>query len=221
MKKIAVIVAAGQGTRMGKELPKQFLLLHGKPLLYYTLKTFLDAYKDLQVVLVLPVDYIELGKEILDAYFSSKPVKIVSGGTTRFMSVKNGLSIIEEEAIIFVHDGVRCLVSNELIHRCYETALSEGSAIPVISVEESLRKITEDGNEIIDRNTIKIVQTPQTFHSKILLPAYRIDDKEHFTDEASVVEAFGLKLTLIEGEKQNIKITRPVDLQFAELLVNN
>ncbi|MCB0741443.1 MAG: 2-C-methyl-D-erythritol 4-phosphate cytidylyltransferase, partial [Chitinophagaceae bacterium] len=173
------------------------------------------------VVLVLPVDYIELGKEILDAYFSSKPVKIVSGGTTRFMSVKNGLSTIEEEAIIFVHDGVRCLVSNELIHRCYETALSEGSAIPVISVEESLRKITEDGNEIIDRNTIKIVQTPQTFHSKILLPAYRIDDKEHFTDEASVVEAFGLKLTLIEGEKQNIKITRPVDLQFAELLVNN
>ena len=216
MKKFAVIVAGGSGSRMNSNLPKQFLLLNGKPVLYYTIDTFLKAYDDLQIILVLPEDHVAAGQEIIDAFFDYDRIKITEGGRTRFHSVQNGLQLITEESMIFVHDGVRCLLSTDLIHRCYEGALELGSAIPVIDSKDSIRMITENGNEALDRNTIKLVQTPQTFHSKILLPAYKIDYKDKFTDEATVVEAFGLKVYLVDGEEHNIKITRPVDLEIAE-----
>lgn len=219
MKKIAVIVAGGSGTRMNATLPKQFLLLNGKPVLYYTIDTFLKAYTDLNVILVLPEEYIAAGKEIIDAYFDSNRITITEGGRTRFHSVQHGLKLIDEESIIFVHDGVRCLLSKQLIHRCYDAAMENGSAIPVIDCKDSVRIITGENNESVERNNIKLVQTPQTFHSKILLPAYKIDFKDKFTDEATVVEAFGLKVHLVEGEENNIKITRPSDLLIAEKLL--
>ena len=141
------------------------------------------------------------------------------GGETRFHSVQNGLKLIEEESIIFVHDGVRCLVSEELIQRCYAAALETGSAIPAVECRDSVRIITEEGNDPVDISKLRLVQTPQTFHSKILLPAFAIYYKAWFTDEANVVEAFGLKVTLVQGDDTNIKITNPMDLVIAEKIL--
>lgn len=216
MNKYAIIVAGGSGIRMGGNLPKQFMLLKDKPVLYYTLKTFLEAYDDLQIILVLPVDYTDMGQEIIDAYFDKDRIRITAGGDTRFQSVKNGLTLVEGEAIVFVHDGVRCLVSKDLIHRCYAQAVETGTAIPAVVSKDSIRLLTEEGNEAYDRNKVMLIQTPQTFHSKILLPAFQIDYKDKFTDEATVVEAYGMKVSLVEGEENNIKITRPADMQVAE-----
>ena len=219
MKKYAIIVAGGTGTRMGNATPKQFLLLHDKPVLYYTIKAFLEAYDDLQIILVLPEDHTDMGCEIIDAWFDYSRIQITGGGETRFHSVLNGLQLVAEDSIVFVHDGVRCLLSTELIHRCYEKALGNGSAIPVVPAKDSVRVLTEEDNEAIDRSKVVMVQTPQTFHSKILLAAFEIDYKERFTDEATVVEAYGLKIQLVEGEENNIKITRPVDLLLAERIL--
>ena len=220
MKKIALIVAGGNGSRMNTDIPKQFLRLRNKPVLYYSIKAFFDAYDDMEVILVLPEEHIGKGQEIIDGYFDASKIKITAGGRTRFHSVQNGLSIIkEEEAIIFVHDGVRCLLTVNLIKKCYEAAVELGTAIPAIVCRDSVRMLTNTGNKILDRNKVRLVQTPQTFHSKILLPAYSIDYKDKFTDEATVVEAFGLKVNLIEGDVNNIKITTPVDLHLAAALL--
>jgi len=221
MQKYAIIVAGGTGSRMGSSTPKQFLLLNDKPILYYTLKVFLEAYEDVQIILVLPEEYTELGREIIDAYFDYSRIQITSGGETRFHSVKNGLALADKESIIFVHDAVRCLVTIDLIHRCFENALKTGSAVPALRSKDSVRLLNEEenDNEVLDRSKVVFIQTPQTFHSRILIPAFEIDYKERFTDEATVVEAFGLKISLIEGEESNIKITRPIDLFVAEKLL--
>ena len=219
MKKIAVIVAGGTGVRMNSQTPKQFMLLNGKPILYYTLETFLSAYEDMEIILVLPLDYVAAGQEIIDAFFDYKKIRITEGGRTRFHSVQNGLKLVDEESIVFVHDAVRCLLSTSLIHNCYEAVLTYGSAIPVIDSKDSLRLLTEEGNEALERDFVKLVQTPQAFYSKILLPAFNIDYKDKYTDEATVVEAFGLKVYLVEGEEQNIKITNSHDLFLAEKLL--
>jgi 2-C-methyl-D-erythritol 4-phosphate cytidylyltransferase len=221
MKKYAVIVAAGVGERMKTATPKQFLLLKKRPVLYYTVNTFLKAYDDLQIILVLPEEHIAKGQEIVDGYFDNGRIQLINGGRTRFHSVKNGLALVTGESIIFIHDGVRCLLTTHLIHKCYEAAKEFGTAIPVINCRDSVRMVTGDGNEAFDRMKIKLVQTPQTFHSKILLDAYKIDYKDKFTDDASVVEAFGLKVNLIDGEETNIKITRPLDLAVAEKIIEN
>ena len=219
MNKVAVIVAGGNGTRMNSTIPKQFLLLKGKPILYYTIQTFLLSYDDLNIILVLPEEYIAAGQEIIDAFFDYKRIQITAGGRTRFHSVQNGLALVTEESMVFVHDGVRCLLTKELVKRCYEAAIESGSAIPVVDCKDSVRIIKGELNEAIDRTRVKLVQTPQTFHSKILLPAFKIDYKDKFTDEATVVEAFGLNVNLIEGEENNIKITKPADLIVAEQLL--
>ena len=182
MAKYAVIVAGGAGTRMESAVPKQFLMLHDKPVLYYTIKTFLDTFHDLKVILVLPEVYMEMGREIIDAWFDYDRIQLTAGGETRFHSVKAGLQLVREDGIVFVHDGVRCLVSPQLIQRCYDAAVAVGSAIPVVPVKDSLRMLGDDDSQSIDRNSIVIVQTPQTFHSKILLPAFEIDYKERFTE---------------------------------------
>jgi 2-C-methyl-D-erythritol 4-phosphate cytidylyltransferase len=220
MKKFAVIVAGGTGSRMNNSTPKQFLLLQGKPVLYYTINSFLQAYDDLEIILVLPEEHVAAGQEIIDAFFDYSRIRIAIGGRTRFHSVQNGLQLVNEESIVFVHDAVRCLISVELIQRCYKTAMEYGSAIPVIDSKDSVRITTESGSEALERNAVKLVQTPQTFHSKIIIPAYQIDYKDKFTDEATVVEAFGLTIKLVEGEENNFKITRPVDLVMAEHLLS-
>lgn len=221
MNKVAVIVAGGSGTRMGSDLPKQFLKINNKPLLFYTLEVFLRAYNDLKIILVVPDAYIEMAREIIDAYFDETRIVITVGGPTRFESVKKGLQLVEEESVVFVHDAVRCLVTTALIQRCYEKALETGSAIPVISCSDSTRLITEEGSEPLKREKLMLVQTPQAFHSKILLPAYQIDYKERFTDEATVVEAFGMKVSLVDGDRNNIKVTHPLDLAIAERLLSS
>lgn len=219
MKKVALIVAAGNGSRMNRNIPKQFLLLRNKPVLYYTIQSFIDAYDDIDIIMVLPEEYIANGQEIIDGYFDNSKVRICAGGRTRFHSVQKGLSLIEEECIIFVHDGVRCLVNPELIRRCYENALTNGTAIPVIACNDSLRLLNDQESVPLERSRVRMVQTPQTFHSKILLPAFNIDYKDQFTDEAAVIEAFGLNVHLIDGQPDNIKITTEMDLFVAERIL--
>jgi 2-C-methyl-D-erythritol 4-phosphate cytidylyltransferase len=216
MKKYAIIVAGGAGVRMGTTVPKQFLLLHGRAVLWYTLRTFLSADSDMQVVLVVPEAHLETAVELIKGLAGVERIRLASGGDTRFHSVRNGLEKIKgEESVIFVHDGVRCLVSKELIQRCYEQAVQLGSAIPVIDCPDSVRLAEEVGSKPIDRRRIKLVQTPQTFRSDILLPAYMQDHQEAFTDEATVIEEAGHPVYLIEGERTNIKITTPEDLVMA------
>jgi len=219
MTKYAIIVAGGTGSRVGGSLPKQFMTLKDKPILYYSVKAFLEAYNDLDIILVLPAAFTDIGEEIIDAYFDKERIKIAIGGDTRFQSVKNGLKLVERESIIFVHDAARCLVSVDLIHRCYELALETGTAVPAIPSKDSVRVVSEDGTTVIERDKVRLVQTPQTFHSKILLPAFDVDYKDKFTDEATVVEAYGLRVSLAEGDETNIKITRPVDLSIAEKII--
>jgi len=156
-----------------------------------------------------------MGREIIDAWVDYKRIRITAGGETRFHSVQKGLQLVEEDGIVFVHDGVRCLLTADLIRRCHEKALENGSAIPVVPARDSVRLLSGSENESLERNRVVLVQTPQTFHSRILLPAFAIDYKERFTDEATVVEAYGLKIQLVEGEEDNIKITRPADLTVA------
>ncbi len=180
---------------------------------------FLKTYSDLHVILVLPEDHVSKGQEVIDAYFDNSRITICHGGRTRFHSVQNGLSLINEESIIFVHDGVRCLLTKDLVERCYIEAERSGSAIPVITSKDSVRLLTGEEHVALDRNEVKLVQTPQTFHSRILLPAFKIDYKEKFTDEATVVEAFGIKVSLIQGEESNVKITTPGDMLFAEQII--
>jgi 2-C-methyl-D-erythritol 4-phosphate cytidylyltransferase len=219
MKKYAVIVAGGSGQRMGTQVPKQFLLLHGRPVLWYTLNVFLRAYEDLDIILVAPEEHMETAKAMIYATEEPHRIRMIGGGATRWHSVRNGLQPIREEAVIFVHDGVRCLLSTELVHNCYEQALLLGSAIPVVDSRDSVRVITGVDSAAIERSRVKLVQTPQTFLSNILLPAYAQEYQESFTDEASVVEAYGGKVNLIAGEVNNIKITTPIDLVIAEKLL--
>jgi 2-C-methyl-D-erythritol 4-phosphate cytidylyltransferase len=180
----------------------------------------MEAYDDLQVILVLPEDHIARGQEIIDAFFDYKRIQITVGGRTRFHSVQQGLKLVKEDSIVFVHDAVRCLVSKALIHRCHDAVLEFGSAVPVTACKDSVRLLTEDGNDALDRDLVKLVQTPQTFYSKMLLPAFNIDYKDKFTDEATVVEAFGLTVKLVEGDENNIKITKPVDMLIAEKILD-
>lgn len=213
--KVAVIVAGGMGVRMGADKPKQFLELNGRPILLHTLETFLNSYADMQIVLVLPADHLEYGKNITADVFGKERIRFVTGGETRFHSVQNGLRTIDQSAIVLVHDAVRCLLSVALIRRCFEQACSLGSAIPVIPATDSIRLLEGDQCRALPRAQVRLVQTPQTFRSDILLPAYQAPYQTDFTDEASVVEHSGMPVHLIEGEERNRKITEPIDLIIA------
>jgi 2-C-methyl-D-erythritol 4-phosphate cytidylyltransferase len=220
MKKFAVIVAGGSGQRMGAAVPKQFLLLQNKPLLCYSIEAFLHAYDEIEIILVLPQEHLTKGEEMIYQYQYRK-VKLVPGGNTRFHSVQNGLKAVTETSVVFVHDGVRCMVSQQLIQRCYEQALKKGSSIPAVGATDSIRIDEGSTHHIIDRNKVRIIQTPQTFQSDILLRAYEQDYQPSFTDEAGVVEASGKEVFLIEGEYDNLKITRPIDLFLAEKILQS
>jgi len=218
MNRVAVIVAGGSGTRMGKELPKQFLELNGKAILIHSISAFIYAYTDIHIVLVLPKEYKELAKELVSQISLTTDIEFVEGGATRFDSVKNGLQHVKDAELVFVHDAVRCLVTPELIKSCSETASQLGSAIPVIPVRDSMRRVDSSNQTsvIVNRENLVVVQTPQTFKRNILLSAYDVEYSSSFTDEASVVEAAGYQVHLVPGEETNIKITFPEDLQYAE-----
>lgn len=216
MDKYAVIVAGGKGLRMGNAVPKQFLPLAGKPILYYTLKAFVDAFEDINLVLVLPQDQLSYAQMVLQEFEERIDVELVTGGETRFHSVQNGLKVVADDSIVFVHDGVRPLVSPELIKACYQQAVDKGSAIPAIPIADSLRVVDGENSKPVDRDTMRSIQTPQTFRAELLLPAFLQGYTDNFTDEATVVEAYGSGVYLIEGEKSNIKLTTPEDMVVAE-----
>jgi 2-C-methyl-D-erythritol 4-phosphate cytidylyltransferase len=217
MKKTAIIVAGGSGTRMGTDLPKQFLLIEAKPVFLYSIDAFLKAYKDIRIILVMPLSYCDLAQSILQEFGYPPSIEIVAGGETRFHSVKHGLAKASDDSLIFVHDAVRCLASPALVQRCGAAATEKGSAIPVIPVRDSIRRKDEASSHsvVVQREGLYIVQTPQVFLGSVILPAFAMPYDAGFTDEASVLEAFGQQVNLVEGEEGNTKITFPEDLEFA------
>ena len=214
IKKKAIIVAGGTGQRMGSVIPKQFLEIEGNAILLHTIDQFIAAFDDIELVVVLPEGYIQQGQKLISKNFKN-PIQFVAGGDTRFQSVKNGLGKVTEKSIVFVHDAVRCLLTPALIQRCYQQALEKGSAIPAVSSTDTVRIMENEQHHLFDREKVMLIQTPQTFQSEILLAAFQQSYKPSFTDEANVVEANGQEVFLVDGEFENIKITRPLDLAIA------
>lgn len=213
-----IIVAGGKGLRMGKDIPKQFLLLQGKPILMHTIEKFHAWDSSLEIILVLPKNQHSYWEEICIKHKFNLKIHITSGGETRFHSVKNGLEIASGD-IIGIHDGVRPLVSHNTITDCYETAKNKGNAIPCIPVNDSLRKIENNDNQMVNRANFFRIQTPQVFQNNIIKSAFKQEFSEHFTDDASVIESAGHKVVLVDGNEENIKITRPVDLAIAAVFI--
>ena len=223
MKTIAIIVAGGSGTRFGAQMPKQFLELSGKPILMRTIEAFGEKRDgSFDVIVTLPADQMGLWRELCDSYAFAVPHHVVAGGETRWHSVKNALDSIgnvADDDVIAVHDGVRPLATPDLIDRVLDAARRDGAAIPVVPLNDSVRQIVGDSSHALDRSSLRAVQTPQAFDAHLLLEAYRQPYDPTFTDDASVVERAGHGVTLVEGAPQNLKITRPMDLAFAEYLL--
>jgi 2-C-methyl-D-erythritol 4-phosphate cytidylyltransferase len=215
--KIVIIVAGGKGERMQTEIPKQFLEIKGKPILMHTINQFRIYNSDIQLIIVLPVTQIEFWKDLCKKHNFKVTHQIISGGSTRFHSVKNGLDAVKIPSLIAVHDGVRPLVSTDTIARCFEEAEKNGAAIPVIDLVDSIRQLTNSGSQSVDRNSFKLVQTPQVFDGELLKKAYQQEYSTFFTDDASVVENLGASIKLVDGNRENIKITNGFDLIQAEV----
>jgi len=224
MEKQIIIVAGGKGLRMGSDLPKQFIPIGGKPVLMHTIEAFYKIDHSIKITLVLPPAHQEYWKELCSTYQFAIPHNIANGGETRFQSVKNGLdkaiSNCQQSSLIGIHDGVRPFVSAEVIEKCFEAASAYGAAIPTISVHETIRELNEKESITVDRAKYRLVQTPQVFNSEILQKAYQQAFSESFTDDAYVVESAGYAVTLVEGNRENIKITSPFDLIIAEALLH-
>ena len=215
MTKYIIIVAGGKGLRMGSEVPKQFLPVGGKPVLMRTIEAFHTYDAEIQIVLVLPIAQQAYWKELCTQYAFTLPHRLTNGGETRFHSVKNGLDTIpaDEDALVGVHDGVRPFVSTEVIARCYVEAARMGAVVPIIDVVETVRHLDGNGRSTtVSRDDYKLVQTPQVFSLALLKKAYAQPYVSAFTDDASVVEALGYEVTLVQGNRENIKITTPFDL---------
>ncbi len=223
MKKYVIIVAGGKGLRMGGEVPKQFLPIGGKPVLMRTVEAFYQTDAETGIVLVLPQEQQSYWKNLCCQYDFRIPYILADGGCTRFHSARNGLQVIPDEdsdSLIAVHDGVRPFVSPRVIQECFEAATRWGAVVPVLDMVDSVRQLSEDGSSMaVDRSCLKLVQTPQTFRADILKNAYRQEFTERFTDDASVVEASGVSVALVSGNRENIKITTPFDLKIAEALL--
>jgi 2-C-methyl-D-erythritol 4-phosphate cytidylyltransferase len=208
-----IIVAGGKGLRMGGNIPKQFIVVDGKPILMHTIERFHNFDSTMQLVVVLPKDQHDYWNGLCQQYGFDIPITIADGGKERFHSVKNGLACVHPRcSLIGVHDGVRPYVAVDVIRRCYEAAAANGAAIPVVDVFETLRHITPDGSHTVPRQDYKLVQTPQVFKADLLRRAYEQPFTPSFTDDASVVEALGHNITLVEGNRENIKITTKEDL---------
>lgn len=218
--KSVIIVAGGSGTRMGSETPKQFLLLAGKPVLMHTIQKFYGFDTGIQIVLVLPFQHIETWNRLCSEYRFLLPHQIAAGGKERFSSVKNGLDLIESNGFVAIHDGVRPLVTEKVIASCFEAAAIHGGAIPVIKPAESLRQLKGTISSPVEREKFRLVQTPQVFKVELIKKAYKKDFEKQFTDDATVFEAAGYRVKLIEGNPENIKITWPADMVMAESLIS-
>lgn len=217
MKEYVIIVAGGKGLRMGGDVPKQFLPVGGLPVLMRTMLRFREYSPALQIILVLPKAQQDYWQSLCRQHQFSIPYQLANGGRTRFHSVQNGLALIPDDAqgVVGVHDGVRPFVSVDVIRRCYESARTLKAVIPVVPVVETLRHVTEGTKP---RDEYRLVQTPQVFDIQLLKAANRQPYRDSFTDDASVVESYGVPVTLVEGNRENIKITTPGDLKMAEVL---
>ena len=216
-----IIVAGGKGLRMGSDIPKQFLPIGGKPVLMRTLERFREYSEDIQIILVLPEAQQDYWHQLCQEYHFDVEYTLANGGQTRFHSVQNGLTKVPDDAIgvVGVHDGVRPFPSIEVIRNCYTTAREKKAVIPVIPVVETVRHLEGEQSKTVPRDAYRLVQTPQTFDIQLLKAANRQPNNDGFTDDASVVEAFGYDITLVEGNRENIKITTPYDLKIAEVLI--
>ena len=221
MKQFSVIVAGGSGSRMNTEVPKQYLPINGLPVLMHTINAFHNYSQALDIIVVLPPKDIELWEELCEKYEFNLPVRIAPGGETRFQSVRNGLARIDSDGIVAIHDGVRPLVNKEIIAASYEIAALHGSAIAAVRLKESIRVTDKDQTKMADRSKYRIIQTPQTFQVSLIKGAYQIPEDSQFTDDASVLEKSGHKISLFEGSYKNIKITTPEDLIIAEAFLKN
>ncbi|MBQ0156714.1 MAG: 2-C-methyl-D-erythritol 4-phosphate cytidylyltransferase [Bacteroidales bacterium] len=223
MNKFVIIVAGGSGLRMGTEIPKQFLPIAGKPILLRTIDAFRDAVDGIKVIVCLPATHFDYWHKCCkENGFNTDNITIVEGGKTRFHSVLNGLNTIQEDgdALVGVHDGVRPFATAEMINRLYDAAAKDKAVVPVVDSVDSVRILSENGeNSQIDRRMVKLVQTPQVFDLQLLKKAYGVGFIETFTDDASVVEYSGHKISLVEGCRENIKITTPMDLAIAEYML--
>lgn len=216
-----IIVAGGKGLRMGGDLPKQFMPLHGKPVLMHTIERFRSYSDELKIILVLPHEQQDYWRQICQKHNFTVEHTVVDGGQTRFHSSQNGVAAVPDDAtgVIGIHDGVRPFVSEETIARCFEAARQFGAALPVLPVTDTMRRVTDDGGYNVQRNDYRTVQTPQTFDAQLLKQAFKQPYSDNFTDDASVVEALGHKVTMVDGNRENIKLTTPFDLVVAEALI--
>ena len=221
MSEYAIIVAGGQGSRLGGVVPKQFMPLQGIPMLMHSMQAFLRYKEDIQLILVLPAGAVSQWEELCKLHDFQAPHQIIPGGKERFHSVKKGLSLVPgSEGLVAVHDAARPLVSVSLIYRCFAIAREFGSAVPAIPVPESIRKLDSKGHYVsVDRMLYRLIQTPQCFATGILKKAYERRYSSAYTDDASVVEAYGSRVKLIEGDSENFKVTWPADLHRAECIL--
>jgi len=220
MKLFALIVAGGVGSRMKSDIPKQFMLLNKRPVLMHTMQQFFAFHSKIELVIVLPENQLKTWQDLCVEHYITLKHKLVCGGESRFASVFNGLNEIEEEGIVFIHDGVRPLVSIDTIQRCYDATLLKGNAIPVMPVIESLRRIGHEKNEAVNRAAFVSIQTPQVFMVNEIKEAYNMGFEPSFTDDAGVLERLGKKINLVEGNLENIKITTPYDIEIATTILN-
>ena len=219
VKKSIIITAGGVGKRMGVTLPKQFLPLQGKPLLFYTIERFYEYDPKIEILLTLPQDWLSYWKSLCEEFSFSIPHQVISGGKERYHSIQLALAHSTGN-LVGVHDGVRPFVSVETINRCYEKAQNDGSAIPVLHIKESLRKLTDETLSVsVERSAYRSVQTPQVFQRNVLVSAYERPFHDGITDDASLAEENGTTIYLVEGNEENIKITTPLDLSFCEFLL--
>lgn len=220
MERFAILVAGGQGLRMGGDVPKQFLPLGGQPVLMHTIDRFREVFPDMHIIVVLPQGQHDYWHDLCRRHHLEGGFLTAPGGDTRFHSVLNGLNAIPadvSEGLVGVHDGVRPFVSRDTLVRCYEEAARSGTAVPVTPVVETLRHVSPDGESMtVPRSDYRLVQTPQVFSLALLRQAYRQPYAPQFTDDASVVEALGERITLVEGNRENIKLTTPADLLLAK-----
>lgn len=220
-KEYALIVAGGKGTRIKTKLPKQFLELKGKPILLHTIEAFYRYSEKIEIVLVLPEDDFEIWEAICKKFSFNKPIVLQKGGETRFQSVKNGLSKIEGPGLVAIHDGVRPLVSEDIIGASFHLAAVHKSAVAAVRLKDSIRMTDQDNTKAVDRSRFRLIQTPQTFDIALIKQAYEMKEDASLTDDASVAERSGHVISLFEGSYENIKITTPEDLIIAEALLNS
>ncbi len=215
MQKISLIVAGGSGTRMETNVPKQFLLLAGKPILMHTIEAFYNSEIS-HIILVLPLGEMEYWNELCQKNGFTIKHQLVAGGSSRFESVNNGLQYCNNEDLVAIHDGVRPFISKEIILKSFETALEKGNAVAAVRLKDSIRKVELLGNKNVNRDNYYLIQTPQTFKVELIKQAYAAQNHINFTDDASVLEANGHAINLIAGDYKNIKITTPEDMLIAE-----